>query len=162
MIFEGWKKENNGETLLDMTRVWKWNCNGVKKGIKFTDLKTKYLISASSGIRIRGPCNPVECANYSATRTLLRLQGIRYRYSYQNPAGDLPRDKIVKLYSGYPGQYKVSVLCTCVRSMTRKGLWPSTHIKAATMSITADCMKSFQAIVSSVDTICLHSETTNK
>ena len=41
MMFERWKKETTAETLLDMTQVWKRNCNGVKKGIKFTDLKNK-------------------------------------------------------------------------------------------------------------------------
>ena len=30
-IFERRKKENTGEPLLDMTRVWKINCNGAKK-----------------------------------------------------------------------------------------------------------------------------------
>ena len=43
-IFERWKKENTGEPLLDMTPVWKRNCNGVKKKkkrIKIYRLKKK-------------------------------------------------------------------------------------------------------------------------
>ena len=31
MIFERWKRETTGEPLLDMTRVWKKNCNGAIK-----------------------------------------------------------------------------------------------------------------------------------
>ena len=40
-IFERWKKENTGEPLLDMTRVWKRNCNGVKKKKKNKNLQIK-------------------------------------------------------------------------------------------------------------------------
>ena len=49
-IFERWKKENTGEPLLDMTLVWKRNCNGVKKK------KKKKKIVASVAYYFRFVC----------------------------------------------------------------------------------------------------------